>query len=71
MAWLSPRYSMPSYIRPSTRAVSFTDSLCPICDPTGSRYVVEAPWSAAATSNAQRVRVEVFSKIRAMFFPRR
>ena len=32
-----PRYSMPSYIRPSTRAVSSIDSLCPICDPVGSR----------------------------------
>lgn len=30
---------------------------------------MEAPWSAAATSNAQRVRVEVFSKISAMFLP--
>ena len=29
-----------------------------------------APWSAAATSKAQRVRVEVFSKISAMFRPR-
>ena len=28
-----------------------------------------APWSAAATSNAQRVRVEAFSKIRAMLLP--
>ena len=32
-----PRYSMPSYIRPSTRAVSSIDSLWPICDPLGSR----------------------------------
>ena len=30
-----PRYSMPSYIRPRTRAVSATDSLCPICEPAG------------------------------------
>ncbi len=67
VAWLSPRYSMPSNIRPRTRAVSFTDSLWPIWEPVGSRYVVEAPWSAAATSKAQRVRVEVFSKISAMF----
>ena len=28
-----------------------------------------APWSWAATSKAQRVRVEVFSKMRAMFLP--
>ena len=28
-----------------------------------------APWSLAATSKAVRVRVEVFSKIRAMFLP--
>ncbi len=26
---------MASYIRPSTRAVSFIDSLCPICDEVG------------------------------------
>ena len=61
---------MPSNIRPSTRAVSFADSLWPICEPDGSRYVVLAPWSAAATSKAQRVRVEVFSKTSAMFLPR-
>ena len=30
-----------------------------------------APWSFAATSNAVRVRVEVFSKISAMFLPAR
>lgn len=51
--------------------MSRTDSLWPICEPDGSRYVVRAPWSAAATSNAQRVRVEVFSKMSAMFLPRR
>ncbi len=51
--------------------MSFTASCWPICEPDGSRYVVDAPWSAAATSNAQRVRVEVFSKISAMFLPRR
>ena len=28
-----------------------------------------APWSCAATSKAQRVRVEVFSKIRQIFLP--
>jgi len=33
--------------------------------------VTPIPRSYAATSNAQRVRVEVFSKIRTMFFPRR
>ena len=27
-------------------AVSFSDSLCPICDPDGSRYVVFAPCDA-------------------------
>ena len=32
-----PRYSIPSYIRPSTRAVSAIDSLWPICEPLGSR----------------------------------
>ena len=34
---LFPRYSIASYIRPSTRAVSAIDSLWPICDPDGSR----------------------------------
>src|SRR5450631_838528 len=34
-------------------------------------YVTWAPWSNAATSKAHRVRVEVFSKIRAMFLPLR
>ena len=32
-----PRYSMPSYIRPSTLAVSAIDSLCPIWEPLGPR----------------------------------
>ena len=32
-----PRYSIPSYIRPSTRAVSASDSLWPIWEPVGSR----------------------------------
>ena len=32
-----PRYSMPSKVRPSTRSVSFMDSLWPIWDPLGSR----------------------------------
>ena len=49
-------------------AVSFMDSLWPIWDPPGSRYVTWAPWSCAATSNAVRVLVDVFSKINAMFF---
>ncbi len=35
--WLAPRYSMASYMRPSTRAVSLNDSLCPSCEPEGSR----------------------------------
>jgi ornithine carbamoyltransferase len=30
ISWPKPRYSMPSYIRPSTRAVSFMVSLVPI-----------------------------------------
>ena len=50
--------------------MSLADSLVPMCEPAGSMYVVAAPWSAAATSKAQRVRVEDFSKISAMFFPR-
>ena len=36
-AWSLPRYSMASYMRPSTRAVSAIDSLWPICEPDGSR----------------------------------
>ena len=71
ISWSKPRYSMPSKMRPRTRAVSFIDSLWPICDPLGPRYVTWAPWSYAATSNDTRVRVEVFSKMIAMFLPRR
>ena len=33
---LKPRYSMASYMRPSTRAVSFMVSLWPICEEVGS-----------------------------------
>ena len=36
------------------------DSFLPIWLPVGPRYVVNAHWSLAATSNAQRVRVESF-----------
>jgi hypothetical protein len=36
-AWVKPRYSMPSNMRPSTRAVSFTDSLWPSWDSPGPR----------------------------------
>ena len=32
-----PRYSMPSYMRPSTRAVSSMDSFLPIWELLGSR----------------------------------
>ena len=35
--WLLPRNSMPSYIRPSTAAVSAMDSLWPSWEPEGSR----------------------------------
>ncbi len=35
-SWENPRYSMASYIRPSTRAVSATDSLWPSWDEAGS-----------------------------------
>ena len=55
--------------RPSTRAVSFIDSLWPICDVRGRCRSRAAPSSCAATSNAHRVRVDVFSKISAMFLP--
>ena len=37
VCWEKPRYSMPSKVLPSTRAVSFIDSLWPICVPPGSR----------------------------------
>ena len=37
MACANPRYSMPSYMRPSTRAVSSMDSFLPICELLGSR----------------------------------
>ena len=43
--------------------MSLTVSLCPMCEPDGPMNVTCAPWSYAATSNAQRVRVESFSKI--------
>ena len=69
VCWAVPRYSMPSKNRPSTRAVSATDSLWPIWLDAGSRTVTCAPWWYAATSNAHRVRVEVFSKISAMVRP--
>ena len=36
-SWLNPRYSMPSYIRPRTRAVSAMDSFFPIWELPGSR----------------------------------
>src|SRR4051794_8305035 len=45
------------------------DSLWPSWVLPGSRNVTCAPWSWAATSKAHRVRVEVFSKMRAMFLP--
>ena len=61
---LKPRYSMPSYIRPSTFAVSAMDSFLPIWEEPGSRKVTPMPRSRAATSKEQRVRVEVFSKSR-------
>ena len=58
-------------MRPSTRAVSLTVSLWPMCEPLGPMNVTCAPWSYAATSNAQRVRVESFSKISAISLPAR
>ena len=69
VSWAAPRYSIPSKNRPSTRAVSATDSLWPIWLDAGSRTVTWAPWWYAATSNAQRVRVEVFSKTSAIVRP--
>ena len=36
MCWLLPRYSIASYMRLSTRAVSFMLSLWPICEDVGS-----------------------------------
>ena len=64
-----PRYSIPSNMRPSTRAVSGMLSFLPICEPDGSRKVTCIPRSCAATSKEHRVRVLVFSKISAIFFP--
>ena len=52
---------MPSYMRPSTLAVSARDSFLPIWEEAGSRKVTPMPRSRAPTSKAQRVRVEVFS----------
>ncbi len=43
ISWPKPRYSMPSYMRASTRAVSFTVSLWPMCEPVGPMYVTDAP----------------------------
>ena len=37
ISWPNPRYSMPSNMRPSTRAVSSIDSFLPICELLGSR----------------------------------
>jgi hypothetical protein len=37
VAWSKPRNSMPSNIRPSTRAVSEMDSAVPMCEPSGPR----------------------------------
>ena len=48
-------------MRPSTRAVSFIDSFWQMCEPVAPMYVTCAPWSYAATSKAERVRVESFS----------
>ena len=56
-------------MRPSTRAVSLIVSLWPMCEPPGPMKVTWAPWSYAATSNAQRVRVESFSKMSAISLP--
>ena len=67
--WENPRYSMPSYIRPRTWAVSAMDSFAPIWQLPGSRQVTPMPRSMAATSKAQRVRVEVFSNRSTTFLP--
>jgi len=37
VCWAKPRNPMPSYMRPSTRAVSGMDSSVPTCDPSGPR----------------------------------
>ena len=71
MAWEAPRYSMPSKSRDSTRAVSAGDSLWPNWLELPSIWVTWAPCWCAATSKAHLVRVDVFSKIRAMFIPDR
>ena len=69
MHWPKPRYSMPSNMPESTRAVSAMLSFLPICEPVESRYVLPMPRSCAATSKLLRVRVLVFSKMSATFLP--
>ena len=49
--------------------MSFAVSLWPMCEPDGPMKVTCAPWSYAATSKAQRVRVESFSKISTISLP--
>src|SRR5215213_2381241 len=58
-------------MRPSTRAVSFIVSFWLVWEPVAPMYVTCAPWSYAATSNAERVRVESFSNRSAIVLPMR
>ena len=66
---LKPLNSIPSNMRPNTRAVSLTSSLWPSCMSSLFKYSGNAPSSLHATVNAQRVRVDGFSNISAIFLP--
>ena len=65
----NPLYSIPSYILPSTLAVSAILSFLPIWELPGSRYVTPIPKSKPATSNEHLVLVDVFSNSRTIFLP--
>src|SRR4051812_41501112 len=58
-------------MRPSTRAVSLIVSFWLVWEPVAPMYVTCAPWSYAATSKAERVRVESFSNSSAIVLPTR
>ena len=64
-----PRNSIPSNILPSTRAVSSTLSLYPSCISSLPRYSGCPPSSMQPMVKEQRVLVDGFSKISAIFLP--
>ena len=61
---------MPSKRRPSTRAESATDSFTPKCVSCPVRNSALPPSSRTAMAAELRVRVELFSKMSAMFIRR-